>query len=83
MPTIPYETTPELEYGTIAEVTAILRQRGETIGYRAVQKRITRMSHYETFKLAMQVSRRLREERQERAAQFRSLIEQAKREGIA
>ena len=78
MPTISFESTPELEHGTIAEVTAILRQRGETIGYRAVQKRITRMSHYETFKLAMQVSRRRREERLDRAEKFRDLIEQAR-----
>lgn len=74
MPEIKLSKPPKLEHGTISEVTAILREQGECIGYQAVQKRIMRLSHYETIKLAMQVSRRLKEERESRAAKIVQII---------
>lgn len=83
MPTIHLNKPPKWEHGTAKEVTVILQGRGEDVKYDAVCKRLKSLSNYETVKLAMQVSRRLREERQERATQIRNLIEQAKREGVA
>lgn len=83
MPTIRFETPPKWEHGTAKEVTVILQRRGEDVKYDAVCKRLKYLSNYETVKLAMQVSRRLREERMDRAAKIRNLIEQAKREGVA
>ena len=71
---------PKLEHGTIAEVTAILHSRGEVIEYQTVQKRIRRLSHYETLKLAMQVSRSIRERRQARAMKIKELLTQANAE---
>jgi hypothetical protein len=80
MPTIPYDKAPKWEHGTAKEVTAILRDKGQKISYDAVCKRLTRLSDYETVKLAVQVSKRRRETRQARNENMRRLISLAKRE---
>jgi hypothetical protein len=80
MPTIPYDKAPKWEHGTAKEVTAILRDKGQTISYDAVCKRLTRLSDYETVKLAIQVSKRRRDARQARTENMRRLINHAKRE---
>jgi hypothetical protein len=80
MPTIPYDKAPKWEHGTAKEVTAILRDKGQTISYDAVCKRLTRLSDYETVKLAVQVSKRRREARQARIANMHRLIKQARQE---
>jgi hypothetical protein len=80
MPAIPYDKPPKWEHGTAKEVTAILRDKGQTISYDAVCKRLARLSDYETVKLAMQVSKRLREARRARTENMRRLLKLARQE---
>ena len=77
MPATDHEQELELEFGTITAVAKRLKEQGLRISYEGVLKRIKRKSHPETLRMAIAESKRLKREREERAAEIREIVQQA------